>query len=196
MLDTSTPMTVPTAHGMFHHGLIWVVHNLMLDPDDLAEDKDNQKRIQKLRFERVLKPAKQYLLFIVQREEFIPKDDSDNMDTPTIISLLSERTLELERDLFEDGEIVETGREEWEVGWLVEKTKEDELGERLKRIREDDVRMRMDEERWKKTDVRRREAGHEDALEGWLMRMDNTTRSEIEDYIESVSMERGMNLTM
>ncbi|KAK2957013.1 hypothetical protein BLNAU_8088 [Blattamonas nauphoetae] len=103
--------------------------------------KAEQKRIRLLKFERALKPAKRYLQFILQREEFVPEAKLGNYDLSSQIGHLLGNTLELERDLFEVGEIVETGREEWEVGWLVEKTTEDELGEKLRRIREDDVRM-------------------------------------------------------
>ncbi|KAK2956950.1 hypothetical protein BLNAU_8025 [Blattamonas nauphoetae] len=191
VIDISEPMTVPIQHGQFHLRFVWVIVNLIWDPRNITQNKEEQIRIRKLLFERVLKPAKQYLQFILQREEFIPKTDSINRDLPTRITLLLTQTFLLEQELFEDGEMVETGREEWEVGWLVEKTKEDELGERLKEIREDDVEMKKDEKvRWKRRVETRREAGHEDAMEGWLPRMDIGTQSEIVEYMtqESVSV--------
>ncbi|KAK2947709.1 hypothetical protein BLNAU_17379 [Blattamonas nauphoetae] len=194
VIETSKPMAVQTTHGSFHLDLIWVIVNLIWDPRFSIQNKEEQKRIRILQFERLLKPAKQYLQFILQREEFIPKDDTSDEDLPSIITDLLERTQLLERALFEDGEIVETGREEWEVGWLVEKTNENYLGERLEMIRLDDVRMKKRENaRWKKRVERHREAGHEDAMEGWLMRRDEDTRSEIVEYIECVSAESGMN---
>ncbi|KAK2955158.1 hypothetical protein BLNAU_9887 [Blattamonas nauphoetae] len=197
VIDTSKPMAVQTTQGGFHLGFIWAINNLVGDPRDITEDEEEQKRIRMLQFERALKPAKQYLQFILQREEFIPQDDSSNQDISAFISELLERTKLLERDLFEDGEIVETGREEWEVGWLVEMTDEEVLAQRLEVIYRDDEMMRRNEkERWKKRVERQREAGHEDALEGWLLRRDEETRSEIEEFVESESAENGMNNTM
>ncbi|KAK2956952.1 hypothetical protein BLNAU_8027 [Blattamonas nauphoetae] len=197
VIDTSKPMTVPIQHGQFHLRFVWVIVNLIWDPTCVTQNKEEQIRIRKLQFEFVLKPAKQCLQIILQREEFIPKVVSTNRDLPTRISFLLEQTLMLEGELFEDGEMVETGREEWEVGWLVEKIKERDLGERLKEIREDDVEMKMNEKaRWKKRVERRREAGHEDAIEGWLMRRDNRIRSEIVEYVRQVRRETGMNTTI
>ncbi|KAK2956968.1 hypothetical protein BLNAU_8043 [Blattamonas nauphoetae] len=196
VLNTTKPMTVPTAHGRFHLRLIWAIRNLMKTPIVITQNKEEWKRIRKLQFEHVLKPAKQYLQFILQREEFVSIVNTSGWNLPTELSYLFVRMLLLERDLFEDGEIVETGREEWEVGWLAEKTNEKELGERLKKIREDDVRMKKNEKsRWKKRVERQREAGHEDAMEGWLTRKDNGTRSEIEEYLRQVRKERAMNNT-
>ncbi|KAK2945167.1 hypothetical protein BLNAU_19906 [Blattamonas nauphoetae] len=196
IINASKPMTVPTKNGAFHLSLISTFLNLIYSYN-ITEDNEELKRIRLLQFERLLKPARDYLQFILHREEFILKDDSCNNDLPTIIGKLSFQTLVLERELLEDGEIVETGREEWEVRWLVEKTDEGSLEPRLKKIREDDVKMKRDEkERWKKRVWRQREAGHEDAMEGWLMRLDEETRSEIVDYLESVTVESGMNNSM
>ncbi|KAK2955256.1 hypothetical protein BLNAU_9808 [Blattamonas nauphoetae] len=194
VINTSKPITVPTACGQFHLRLVWSIVNLIWGPTRITKDREEQKRIRMLQFKRVLKPAKQYRQFILQREEFIQNEVSSNCDLPDRITELLSRTLQLERDLFEFGEIVETGREEWEVGWLVEKTDEKEFGERLKMIGEDDLRMKKDEKsRWKRRAERRREAGHEDAMEGLLMRMDNRIRLEIVEYIKRVSEENGMN---
>ncbi|KAK2959060.1 hypothetical protein BLNAU_5855 [Blattamonas nauphoetae] len=165
VVDPSNPITVPMTHGDFHLDIIWAIINLIWDPKNITEDKEDKKRIQKLQFERALKPSKQYLQFILQREELISTVDTRDKDLPYQISDLLTRTLLLERYLFEDGEIVETGSEEWEVGWLVEKTNEDELGEILKMIREDDVRIKKNEKsRWKRRVERQREAGHEEAF--------------------------------
>ncbi|KAK2957034.1 hypothetical protein BLNAU_8109 [Blattamonas nauphoetae] len=195
VIDTTQPRAVPTSNADFHLRLIRTIFNLIWDPRNIAEDEEERKRIRMLQFERVLTPAKEYLQFILKREEFIPKAKSGNYDLPSRISRLSARTLALERELFEYGEIVETGREEWEVGWLVEKTNEKELGKRLKTIREDDVRMKKDEKsRWKKRVERLREAGHSDAMEGWLTRMDNETQSGIVEYLKRGSSESGMNV--
>ncbi|KAK2957028.1 hypothetical protein BLNAU_8103 [Blattamonas nauphoetae] len=195
VINASKPMVVPTTHGRFHLYLIWAIVNLIWNLKEIRKDEEERKRIRMLRFERVLNPAKRYLQFILQREEFILKATSGNYDLSTIVGFLLRKTLELERDLFEDGEIVETGREEWEVGWLVEKTKEDELGERLKMIREDDSKMEKKEKvRLKKRVERLREAGHSDAMEGWLTRRNNGTRSEIVEYLRHVSEESGMNV--
>ncbi|KAK2960307.1 hypothetical protein BLNAU_4860 [Blattamonas nauphoetae] len=197
VINTSKPMTVPTTHDHFHLNLIWTILNLVFDPEDVTKDKEERKRIRKMQFECVLRPAKQYLLFILQREEFIQKDDEADEDLPTTITDLLARTLSLEHETFEDGEIVETGREEWEVGWLVEMTDEESLELRLENIREDDERMRRDEkERWKKRVSRQREAGHEDAMEGWLMQRDEEPREEIVNYLKRVSVESGMNNTL
>ncbi|KAK2954088.1 hypothetical protein BLNAU_10905 [Blattamonas nauphoetae] len=188
-------MAVPTSNGDLHQNLIWSFVNLIWKNEDITEDEEEQKRIRKLQFERVLKPAKQYLQFILQGEEFNPPSFSRDKDMPDRITYLFTQTLLLERDLFEDGEIVETGREEWEVGWLVEMTNEDDLGEILGRIRGDDARMKKDEKsRWKKRVERRREAGHEDAMEGWLTRRDNRTRFDIVEYMECVRQESEMNM--
>ncbi|KAK2956943.1 hypothetical protein BLNAU_8018 [Blattamonas nauphoetae] len=197
VIDASKPMAVSTKHGGFHLNLIWAINNIMCDPRNIAKDEEERKRIRMLQFERVLQPAKQYLEFVLPREEFFPNEVSSNNQLPSRISLLLARTLVLERDLSEDSEIVETGREEWEVGWLVEKTKEKELGERLEKIRQDDVRMKKKEKsRWKKRVERQREAGHEDAMEGWLTRMDLRTRPEIVDYLRHVSEKSGMNVRL
>ncbi|KAK2956962.1 hypothetical protein BLNAU_8037 [Blattamonas nauphoetae] len=182
VIDTTKPMAVPVSHGEFHLDLIWTIVNLIWDPSDITQNQEDKKRIRMLQFERVLKPAKQYLQFILQREEFIPTDGPRGKNLPFQISNLLEQTLALERKLLEDGEMVETGREEWEVGWLVEKTNEFYLGQRLKRIRGDDVEMKMNEKaRWKKRVERLREAGHEDAMEGWLTRRSYKTPEEIEE---------------
>ncbi|KAK2956948.1 hypothetical protein BLNAU_8023 [Blattamonas nauphoetae] len=74
-IHTTKPMTVPTTHGEFHLDLIWTIVNLIWDPSDITQNQEDKKRIRMLQFERVLKPAKQYLQFILQREEFIPTDD-------------------------------------------------------------------------------------------------------------------------
>ncbi|KAK2942441.1 hypothetical protein BLNAU_22631 [Blattamonas nauphoetae] len=116
VINTTKPMTVSTKHGPFHLRLIWVVLNVIGNPKYITQNKKEQKRIRKLQFERVLKPAKQYLRFVLQREEFIPKGDSSDRDLPTQVTYLLIQVLLLERDLFEDGENVETRREEWEVG--------------------------------------------------------------------------------
>ncbi|KAK2947503.1 hypothetical protein BLNAU_17589 [Blattamonas nauphoetae] len=192
------PMTVPTAHRNFHGNLIFsVASSLMLDPEDITEDEEEQKRIVNLQFERALKPAKQYLQFILQREVFIPEDVSSCFGLSFRITELVEQTLKLERDVFKCGAIVETGREEWEVGWLMEKTKEDDLERILGWIRYIDFGMNTNEkQRWKKRAERQREAGHEDAIEGWLMKKDSVTSSYIVSYLQSVSVERGMNNTL
>ncbi|KAK2954275.1 hypothetical protein BLNAU_10774 [Blattamonas nauphoetae] len=194
MINASKPMIVPTTYGEYHKRFFWTFINLISFCYDITEDNEERKRVRKMQFERVLRPAKQYLQFILQREEFFLQDDSSDLDLSTGIVKLLSRTFLLERELFEVGEIVETGREEWEAGWLVEKTDEESLTPRLEKIREDDEKMRMDEkERWKKRVERHRDAGHEDAMEGWLMRVDLDTRSEIEEYIEGVTLENGMN---
>ncbi|KAK2960646.1 hypothetical protein BLNAU_4301 [Blattamonas nauphoetae] len=194
VIDTSKPMTIPTIHGKFHKGLIWAILSLIWDPTEITKDEEELKRIRILQFERVLKPAKQYLEFILQREESIPIVPRPSIALSTIIAGLLRDTLTLERNLFEDGVIVETGREEWEVGWLMEKTNEQNLGDKLKKIREDDEKMKTNEKaRWKKRVERQREAGHEDALEGWLLRRDNEPQSEIVQYVRNEGKERGMN---
>ncbi|KAK2954129.1 hypothetical protein BLNAU_10946 [Blattamonas nauphoetae] len=195
VINTSKPMTVPTTRGTFHLRLIRIIRNLISNPKYITKNKEIEKRIRLLQFEHALKPAKQYLLFILQREEFILKAKSSNYDLPTTITHLLDNTLLFERELFQDGEIVETGREEWEVGWLVEKTHERELGERLKMIREEDVRMKKNEKsRWKQRVERQRESGHEDALEGWLMRRDKRTQSEILEYLKCMGRDNEMNV--
>ncbi|KAK2950104.1 hypothetical protein BLNAU_14906 [Blattamonas nauphoetae] len=194
VINTTKPMTVPTTDVHFHLYLVHLILNLIWDEKNITKDKEDRARLRKLQFERVFKPAKQYLQIIVRREEFIPTVIIHRHDLPHRIALLLKQTLALERDLFEDGEIVETGREEWEVVWLMEKTDENALGKRLKMIREVDVKIEKNEkERWKKRVERQREAGHEDALEGWLLRRDNETRSEIVQYVRNEEKERGMN---
>ncbi|KAK2963578.1 hypothetical protein BLNAU_1621 [Blattamonas nauphoetae] len=194
MINTSKPISIPTIHFKFHLYLIWAVTNLVSDPDGITKDKDERKRIRILQFERVFKPAKQYLEFILHREEFIPKNDSNDPDLSPFITDVLILMIILERELFEDGEIAETGREEWEVWWLVENTDEKSLSERLKKIRNDAVEMKKNEKaRWKKRVERQREAGHEDAMEGWLLRRDNETQSEIVQYVRNEGKERGMN---
>ncbi|KAK2954277.1 hypothetical protein BLNAU_10776 [Blattamonas nauphoetae] len=196
IINASKPTTVPTKNGSFHLNLINTFLNLIWN-FNITEDNEERKRIRKIQFERVLKPARDYLQFILQREEFIQNDGSNNLDLSTLITNLLDRTLVLERELLEDGEIVETGREEWEVGWLVEKTNEESLDTTLKKIREDDEKMKRDEkERWKKRVERHQEAGHEDVMEGWLLRLADETRSEIVGYLESVIWESGMNNSM
>ncbi|KAK2957011.1 hypothetical protein BLNAU_8086 [Blattamonas nauphoetae] len=195
VLTTSKPMEVPTTHRGFHLRLIWAVRNLIGTPKEITIAIFEETKIRMLQFERALKPAKQYLQFILQREEFIPNAGPRGKDLSSQIYYLLAKTLQLERDLFEDGEIVETGREEWEVGWLVEKTKEDDLTVRLTKIRGDDARMKKNEKgRWKKRVERLRESGHSDAMEGWLTRMDNATPSELVEYLQRGSSESGVNV--
>ncbi|KAK2947704.1 hypothetical protein BLNAU_17374 [Blattamonas nauphoetae] len=197
VIDTCKPMAIPTSNADFHLRLIWAINNLVGDPQDITKDKEERKRIRMLQFDRALNPAKQYLQFILPREEFIPKAESSNYDLSTIVGLLLTKMFLLERELFEDGEIVETGREEWEVGWLVEKTKEKDLGEKLTKIRKDDKSVKKDEKAiWKKRVERRRETGHEDAMEGWLTRRTNETPSEIVQFVRHVSVETGMNVRL
>ncbi|KAK2947079.1 hypothetical protein BLNAU_18002 [Blattamonas nauphoetae] len=194
VIYTTKLMAVPTTNSYFHLYLIWTIKNLIRIPKEITKDEDELKRIRMLQFERVVKPAKQYLQCILQREDFIPEAKSRNYDLSMMIRLVLEQTLALERELFEDGEIVETGREEWEVGWLVEKTNEKDVKVRMKMIREDDEKMKKDEKsRWKKRVERLREAGYEDALEGWLTRSDWRTRQVIVDYVEPVGEESGLN---
>ncbi|KAK2959077.1 hypothetical protein BLNAU_5872 [Blattamonas nauphoetae] len=195
VINASNPNAVPTTHAQFHQSLVWAIKNFIRSLKHLTEDKFEQKRIRMLQFERSLKTAKQYLQFILQREEFIPNEVSRDHDLPSIVTELVVRIFKFEHELFKDGEIVETGREEWEVGWLVEKTKEKDLKMRLEMIREDDVRMKKNEkERWKKRVERLREAGHEDVMEGWLTRMENTARYQIMKYVKRVNEESGMNV--
>ncbi|KAK2954302.1 hypothetical protein BLNAU_10801 [Blattamonas nauphoetae] len=194
VINSSKPTTVPTTNGHFHVRFICTLFNLILNCTDITGNHQKRKKVQKLQIERVLIPSKHYLQFILQREEFILNCTSPGQDLPTQISNLLNETVLLESALFEDGEIVETGREEWEVGWLVEKTDEESFAPRLEKIREDDEKMRRDEkERWKKRVSRQREAGHEDVMEGWLMRRDKHTLLEIDEYLESVTVEYGMN---
>ncbi|KAK2947705.1 hypothetical protein BLNAU_17375 [Blattamonas nauphoetae] len=194
VLTTSKPMAVPTAPGQFHLRLIWAINNLLWNPKSITPNEEGQTMIRMLQFKRVLTPAKQYLQFILQREEFILNEVSSDKNLPSIVTNLLDETLALERVLFAVGEIVETGREEWEVGWLVEKANDNELGEKLNVIRKDDEKLKKDEKaRWKKRVERRREAGNEDAMEGWLTRMDYRTRFEIVGYLRCVNQENGMN---
>ncbi|KAK2946744.1 hypothetical protein BLNAU_18340 [Blattamonas nauphoetae] len=194
VINASNPTTVPPTHGWFHTYLINSVEQLMRRQRHAKLHKEEWNRTRMSQFQHVLKPAQQYLLFILQREEFIPNDSSSDKDLPTQIANLLMHTILLERDLFEYGEIVETGREEWEVGWLVETSSQRSLAQRLKSIGEDDERMKRDEKkRWKKRVVRRREAGHEDAVEGWLMKQDRGNRMMILKYLEYEGEESGMN---
>ncbi|KAK2959075.1 hypothetical protein BLNAU_5870 [Blattamonas nauphoetae] len=194
VIDITNPIAVPATFDDYHVKLIWAITNLITNPQDITQNQGERKRVGIFLLERVLQPAKQYLQFILQREEFIPDDDSSDNELQKQIGYLLNQILLLERDLFEVGEIVETGREEWEVGWLVEKTKEKDLGVRLKIVGEDDVKMRANEnERWMKRVERRREAGHEDAMEGWLTRRDWRAQSKIVAYRKYVSEESGMN---
>ncbi|KAK2963070.1 hypothetical protein BLNAU_2093 [Blattamonas nauphoetae] len=196
VIDTSKLTTVPTTHRTFHLDLIQSVATLIGTPNRFSFPETERKPLQQLQFERALKPAKQYLKFILQRDEFFSKDDSRPYNVPTIVSELLKATLLLERELFENGMIVETGREEWEVGWLVEMTRENSLGWRLEWIRRYDVKIEKNEKsRWKKRVKRLRVAGHEDAMEGWLTRRDNQIPLEVEEYVESVSEASGMNNT-
>ncbi|KAK2944405.1 hypothetical protein BLNAU_20660 [Blattamonas nauphoetae] len=194
VINASQPTTVPTTHKRFHITLIKTLEELIKRPPFIMTPEEKWRRFRQLQFQHALKPAQQYLQFIVQREEF-------NFTVPAYLRLdvirsdtLMMHTIQLERDLFTDGEIVETGREEWEVGWLVEMTNEKELGVRLKYIREDDERMKSDEKsRWKKRVERRREAGHEDAMEGSLMRQIEMWGTEITAYLQHVGEESEMN---
>ncbi|KAK2957019.1 hypothetical protein BLNAU_8094 [Blattamonas nauphoetae] len=191
VMDTSKPMVVPTSDDDFHDKLIWVVLMLIWTPKDIAVyQKKKRKRIRKMQFEHALKPAKQYLLFILQREVLMQKGPVWCDRIPHTIGHFLHQTLILERDLFEDGEIVETGREEWEAGWLVERPDEYHYALRLEDIRKDDEIMKKDEKsRWKKRVERQRKAGHEDAIEGWLMRKGNGMGTMIVKYLESVREE-------
>ncbi|KAK2959066.1 hypothetical protein BLNAU_5861 [Blattamonas nauphoetae] len=194
VIDSSQSMTVPTTNCQLHSNLVLFINNLIGTPKVITEDKEEWKRIRKLQFERALKPAKRYLQLILQRDKDISWWSGDRVLSAVVTNLLSQ-TLMLERDVFEDGENVETESEEWEVWWLVEKTNDRNLGERLKMIREDDLKMKKDEKsRWKKRVERRREAGHEDAMEGWLTRRDRRTPSEIVEYLKQVRKESGMNV--
>ncbi|KAK2963066.1 hypothetical protein BLNAU_2089 [Blattamonas nauphoetae] len=201
VIDTSKPTTVPTTHRTFHLDLIESVAKLIGTQNRWLYLEKDWKPLRPLQFERGLKPAKLYLQFILQWEEIISTWVSSDNKLPTIVTELLKETLTLERDLFYSGIIVETGREKWEVGWLVERTKEKDLGERLKLIRADDMEMKQgkkkkENERWKKRVERRREAGHEDAMEGWLTRRDNQIQLEVEEYVERMRKEYGMNNTM
>ncbi|KAK2958841.1 hypothetical protein BLNAU_6090 [Blattamonas nauphoetae] len=194
LIDTSKPVEVSTAHGLFHTTLINAVEQLVGRLRRTKQHREEWKRVRQLQFERVLKPAQAYLRFVLQREEFVPNDGSNDTDLPTQITNLLMHTILLERDLVEFGEIVETGREEWEVVWLVETNSQKSLAQRLKSIGEDDERMKRDEkQRWKKRVVRRREVGHEDAMEGWLMKTDRGNRTMIVKYLENEGEESGMN---
>ncbi|KAK2952462.1 hypothetical protein BLNAU_12568 [Blattamonas nauphoetae] len=195
VIASSNPTVIKPVNDRFHLHLVWTILVLTCAQKAIVCSKEEWKRIRFLQFERAFTPAKRYLLFIIRREKFFPYDVYADNDIPHRISKLLNQTLVLEHELFGDGKIVETGREEWEVGWLVDVTNENELGERLKMIREDDAKMRMDEnERWKKRVERQREAGLEDAIEGWLTRRYFRTRPEIMENLRQVRKECGMNV--
>ncbi|KAK2959079.1 hypothetical protein BLNAU_5874 [Blattamonas nauphoetae] len=194
MIDVTNPMAIPISHRNIHGRLVWAISNFMTISGRTKIPKEERKRLRKLQFECAFKPAKQYLVFILQREQFIPTYGARDKDLPSRIDHLLDQALLLERELLEDGENVETGREVWEVGWLVEKTDEGALAQKLLSIKEDDVFMKKNRrERWKNRAKRQREEGQEDAIEGWLKRKDSKTRSEIVESMKRLSEERGMN---
>ncbi|KAK2940638.1 hypothetical protein BLNAU_24452 [Blattamonas nauphoetae] len=88
VIDTSKPMTIHTTFDDFHLSLIWAIANLIVDPTDITKDKEEWKRIRKLQFERVLKPAKRYLQFVLQREESIPPTVTTEKDLQRQIVVL------------------------------------------------------------------------------------------------------------
>ncbi|KAK2950326.1 hypothetical protein BLNAU_14737 [Blattamonas nauphoetae] len=193
VMDTSRQYSVPITNERFHVNLVWAIYNMLWASTRSIPPLEKRKKFRLFLFERVLKPVKQYLQFVLQREECFLKGIVCTLPIVDQITALSDWALVLEKELFEDGEIAETGREEWEVGWLVEKTDERVLGARLEKVGIYEEQMRRDEnERCKKRVERQREAGLEDAVEGWLMRMDNDTPSEMEEYVDSASEMSGM----
>ncbi|KAK2952652.1 hypothetical protein BLNAU_12301 [Blattamonas nauphoetae] len=131
VINASKPTTIPTTHKQFHMNLIKALEELIKRHKFIKNREDEWRRVRQLQFQRVLKPAQQYLLFILQREEFTLNVPAYHKPDRIRSDNLLFQTLQLERDLFTIGEIVETGREEWEVGWLVEMTAEKELGDTI-----------------------------------------------------------------
>ncbi|KAK2943689.1 hypothetical protein BLNAU_21392 [Blattamonas nauphoetae] len=196
VIDASNSFKVPTTNSDFHTHLLSAIVSLLSSPIPVTEDQEERRRIQKEQFECVFTPAKRYLQFIALREEFVPRGTTF-IGLSVLMNDLYEWTSQLEHTQSKPGKPAETGREKWEVGWLVENTDETFFHERLKLIRKTDEEMKQHQkERWRKRVERQREAGHEDAMEGWMTRRDNETPSEIVDFMRHVSEETGMNLRL
>ncbi|KAK2948780.1 hypothetical protein BLNAU_16315 [Blattamonas nauphoetae] len=75
VINTSNPTTVSTTNRTFHMNLIESVAKLIGTQNRYLYGETEWKPIQQLQFEHGLKPAKQYLQFIFQRDEFFAKDD-------------------------------------------------------------------------------------------------------------------------
>ncbi|KAK2963813.1 hypothetical protein BLNAU_1382 [Blattamonas nauphoetae] len=164
VLTRVQPTTVPLANRAFHDHLLSLISDMTrgTTPQYLTTEERPFEPL--LQFNRVVVPAKRYLLFVFQRAEYLsaPSDVFVNQ-----LSLILKHVMRLEKELHKEGKDVETGREEWEVGWLVEMTNKKTLGERLHTM-EGDERMRTKEKtRWKKRAERLRQAGLDDALEAW-----------------------------
>ncbi|KAK2959085.1 hypothetical protein BLNAU_5880 [Blattamonas nauphoetae] len=81
VIDASRPMLVQTTTLDFHHSLIRTLAELMEKHFCIVHRGTDRKRARILILERVLQPAKQYLQFILQREEFIPNEVSSSFKT-------------------------------------------------------------------------------------------------------------------
>ncbi|KAK2954237.1 putative CBL-interacting protein kinase 3 [Blattamonas nauphoetae] len=92
VINISKPMVGRTTNAEFHRRLVCTFVILICNYDDYTQNKDKLKRIRKMQFERVLRPAKHYLHFVLQREEYILQDDSSDEDQSTLVTDLLART--------------------------------------------------------------------------------------------------------
>ncbi|KAK2945670.1 hypothetical protein BLNAU_19404 [Blattamonas nauphoetae] len=192
VLTRVQPTTVPLTDHEFHDRVLSLISDMTLGlapPKETTEESPYEPLLQ---FNRVVVPSQRYLLFVFQRDEFLAKLSTT---VPEQINRVLNHIMRLERELHKEGKDVETGRESWEVGWLVEKTDETALGNRLNSFaRNDEMMKERQKTRWKQRAERLRQAGVEDTLDAWLTRSGKRrTPTQIVTFIRHVSWEIGSN---
>ncbi|KAK2963831.1 hypothetical protein BLNAU_1400 [Blattamonas nauphoetae] len=165
VLTRVQPTTVPLADRTFHNHIVSLISDMTSDTVPFSWRSEARPSEPLLHFNRVVVPAKRYLMFVSQRDEYV-NDPSDAFVRQ--LNQILKYIILLEKELYYKGMIVETGREEWEVGWLVEMTNKEGLGERLHSMEEDEEMRMYGKKRWKKRAERLRQAGLDDALEARL----------------------------
>ncbi|KAK2945765.1 hypothetical protein BLNAU_19321 [Blattamonas nauphoetae] len=184
VLTRVQPSTVPLADRAFHEHLLSLISNMSCGTALLSWRPEARPSEPLLHFNRVVVPAKRYLMFVLQRDEYV-YDPSDAFVSQ--LNQILKYIILLEKELHREGKDVETGREEWEVGWLVEMSNKKNFKERLHSMEEDKEMRKKEKKRWKKRAARLRQAGLDDALEAWL------TPRETYDCLLRLNKAVGMN---
>ncbi|KAK2948677.1 hypothetical protein BLNAU_16418 [Blattamonas nauphoetae] len=171
VLERVRPTTVPLADRDFHSRILSLIWNMTRGtyPDFWKNEEYPFEPL--LQFNRVVVPSQRYLLFVFQRDDYLAAPNSPFVGQ---INRILEHIMRLAIELSKEGKDVETGRELWEVGWLVESTNETILCNRLHFFRQyDELLKERPKTRWKQRAERLRQVGAEDVLEALLPRTIN-----------------------
>ncbi|KAK2945217.1 hypothetical protein BLNAU_19857 [Blattamonas nauphoetae] len=192
MFERVRPTAVPLADRDFHSHVLSLIWNMTRGtfPDFWKREEKPFEPL--LQFNRVVVPSQPYLLFVFQRDEYLATPDGL---FESHINRILENVMRLEKELYSEGLYEDIGRESWEVGWLVEKTDEKSLCNRLSLFKRNDELLKDRRwSRWKRRVERLRQVGAEDVVEAWLPRTRHlTVPNEVEAFICRVTGVIGSN---